>query len=120
MATKADAEYKSAHVKERIKQIEGLDGEKDSAHGSYMNRCAKINERRNAAIDAASRQGIPAKALRTLVKIRKARAKAQAILAKLDEDERKAVEALAVANNDAQDLPLFRNLTNTVTALAAE
>jgi uncharacterized protein (UPF0335 family) len=108
-------EYKPAHVKDAVKRIEAIVGEKESAKGSYMNRCAKLNERINAVVDQASRQGIEAKALRKVIKVRAKREAAQAELDKCEAELRVSVEALLRANNDPNDLPLFKHAMHVVT-----
>jgi uncharacterized protein (UPF0335 family) len=103
------AEFKASHVKEAVKRIEGINEEKLSARGTYMNRCGKLNERINAVVDQASRQGIEAKALRKVIKVRAKREAAQAELDKCEAELRTSVEALLRANNDPNDLPLFKH-----------
>lgn len=111
MAAKTDddpiIEIKASVVQNVIKRIEDCNGDKESAHGTFMNRCRQVDKRIDAIVDEAERKGVPAKALRMAVKIRAKRQKAQALLDKLEADERALVQDILTANNDAADLPLF-------------
>jgi uncharacterized protein (UPF0335 family) len=106
-ASNAAESFTPTAVKSAISKIESLGDEKESAHGAYMNRCAKIKARVDAAIDEGSRKGIPARALRHAIRIRKRRQKLQAQIEALEIEERDVVQHILTVNDDARDLPLF-------------
>jgi hypothetical protein len=105
-ATSAAESFTPTAVKTAFSKIESLRDEKDSAHGAYMNRCAKINARFDAVVDEGSRKGIPARALRKAAKLRERWRKLRAQMQEL-EDDLDAVQHLLTVNNDPADLPLF-------------
>ena len=115
--TGVDTDFKPARQR-RYQAIEALVGER-IARGSYMNKCGKINERINAVVDQASRQGIEAKALRKVITVRRKREAAQAVLNILDDELRVSVEQLLTVNDDPNDLPLFKHVTQAAAAMVA-
>jgi hypothetical protein len=102
------ANIEPAAVKSAIRKIENFADEKASAHGSYLNRCGQIQEKIDGALDEASRKGVPAKSLRAAIKTRAKRRTAEAVLAKLEAEERDIVREILKANDDPADLPLWK------------
>jgi len=104
----ATFEFTPSVVQSVIKRIEALNDEKETARGKYMNQCGKINERINAVIDEGSRKGIPAKAVRAVIKLRAKRAALHGELAKHEVEEREIIQTILQVNDDPNDLPLWQ------------
>jgi uncharacterized protein (UPF0335 family) len=100
-------EAKASDIKSCISRIESLHGEKESARGSYMNKCSKINDRISSVVDEGSRKGLPSKVLRACVRVRARLQKARDEIAKLEAEEARLVEEFLRKNDDPSDLPLF-------------
>jgi hypothetical protein len=99
---------KASVVKDTIKKIEAANADKDSAKGTYRNRCGQIDKRIDGLYEEAHRKGIPSKPLRLAIKARGRLAKALAVLAECEDDaERASAQMIIELNNDPDDLPLF-------------
>lgn len=91
-----------------LKKIDGYDSDLASEKGSYMSRCRGIRESIKAVFDEAKAQGIPAKELRVLVKIRKHEGAAAKLYNELENDQQENLAMLA-ATEAVADLPLWRS-----------
>lgn len=80
-----------------LKRIESIAAEGEIAKGTYMNECKLRREDIKAVYTEAKDAGVPAKALRGLVKYRDLERKQQAIADGLDMDEQSTYETLVEA-----------------------
>ena len=109
-----DLEMKPSNVKSCISRIEALHDEKESARGTYMNKCGKINDRISGVVDEGSRKGIPSKALRAAIRVRAKLQKARDEVAKLEAEEAELVRKILRMNDDPNDLPLFSSTSTPI------
>ena len=80
-----------------MERARALHAKIDSSKGEHMRRAGSLKEDLNDLAQEADQQGIPAKLFKKLIKTQQARAKAEAEIEKLDEDERDTFEMIEEA-----------------------
>jgi hypothetical protein len=109
----ASNDFDPVVVNHLLAKIDGLDKDKSSEHASYMSKVRNILESQKAVYDEGKAAGIPAKELRTLVKIRHAERKAASLYEELEPDQQHILAMLA-ATEKVADLPLWRASAKSV------
>jgi uncharacterized protein (UPF0335 family) len=90
-----------------VSRLESLHSDLASEKGEYMQRCRQIRDEIKDVLQAAKDEdGIPKKALKTLIKKRELLGKIENLADFLEVDDRSAFEALEQALGDYGDTPL--------------
>jgi hypothetical protein len=83
-----------------VAKVEKIDGEQESAKGSYMNQCRQFAAARKAVYSEAKDQGVSVKSLKATVKKRKLLRKIDKIPDSMEDDERQDFEQFQAAMGD--------------------
>jgi uncharacterized protein (UPF0335 family) len=95
--------YPKGKVQDLVKRIENVEDEIASAKGIFMRKCAKLREDQKDIYEEAKGAGIPRKALRKVVKVRKLESDAEAVRDELETEEQDQFDLLRHALGDLDD-----------------
>ncbi|MBC6714740.1 DUF2312 domain-containing protein [Aurantimonas sp. DM33-3] len=93
-------------MRDIVERIEKLNGEKESERGTYMQRCAKINERIDQVLEEAKDKGLPKKVVKAVLKARDLERRADAQFDALEADDAELFHDIREALGDFADSPL--------------
>lgn len=91
-----------------------------SLRGEYMKKCRDVREIISDIMDRAKDAGIPKKEFKAFLKQQELRAKAEAVIEKLEEDEQEIFEMIREAIGGLADTPLGQAALNRAEAKAAK
>ena len=95
--------YPKGKVQDFVKRIENVEEEIASAKGIFMRKVGKLREDQKDVYEEAKGAGIPRKALRKVIKVRKLESDAEAVREELEGDEIDQFDLLRFALGDLDD-----------------
>ena len=99
-------------TKECVARIEAIADRKEAAHMAYMRECSVFAEDTKAVYEEAKTAwGINRRALKTVVKVRAAERRVEAMRDALEGDEQETFDQIRHALGDLADTPLGRSAT---------
>ena len=98
--------FNPEQVEAIVAKIEGIEQEKESEKGAYMQRCQVLNERKNMAFEEAQAYSIPKKELKAVLKLRELDRKRVKLIEEAEGETRDNIELLIDALGGLAELPL--------------